>query len=1532
VGPVAMDTRLEPDSAEEFYYNKYQGLKHGHKTQDPEFADHWGNHKKYILFPDHLPDLFTPLHHSFVETLPNHETAGVVERMIGETIGNWSIKFRKGVLWLLVVISLLAIAGITLAIRDAWKSGTLDLYTMVLGALWFGLLKLSLGIKNYLKLGQSWKNGPHPHWKYHNKESVFKPWIKGYRAHLEERGLYKKEFADAMSYLIHIYSMTAHKNNFGIAPTNFMLQWDGELEHEATKNQQLISTFEDRLDTLEPMLQDMIAKLDDIEKDLYYKFNNIQRPTNLEQEKLTSPVRYQEKLSKELLKGTDVVSNDVVEQNWRELLETPDFSSRDLLTDKKEEVKVSEFIDGLLSDVTNKQKKCYAIKAEAGQGKTTLVTQLAKSLLAQRECKMAPLIIKARKLQNIKSDGDLGLESIVAASGYYRFWTAAGKKLLIIDGVDENIQLHKDLCEKLYLSAKFYKAHIIITGRTNTNPSPEFQIFTLGDFSEDYLNRLIYASSEDQNIRKKLSKVLPMGLKQRPLSIFGSAEIISNEGNNFDQADVSSYALGGWMFDRICAESERKHSVAKEQLTRMGMSKALGLYAAGQLLDKRELKEKAEQMSGYKNATNWELIDSTTGIKESFLEGYFLVQAANNKDEMAEILLDAWEELYEENYERWVSFVRHYITSNNPLLPILVLNWRNDNEDDEIELEEVIEYSRQEWVRGNTKTRIRILNRLGLPDDENGRIALKTREDIPDEYQKPTLIHALMSFHCTTWESEHNFWNDLSDDKTWDVLANIIYETHAKSIVERARNIHKQTLITFNPTSLFRKDLKFNKKIKDEPFGEFLSLDNLQFSEQDLLDTLKQFFQPTDEVVPKYKNLNDYMKFYYERMYYFGCMETKILPLEITAPKVEKGFLSLPKPLMKFLLTSLQSVRDATSSNEQQGKLQMLYAFFQLANWGAGADLFSIEEDENLHQDFIKCHDNISDNQSKLILRMLYAFIRGHGPKQKHAQLLQNDKKLNPWIFSSTQVDFDADYALDTRNIRLDNFEQANKNKYLINLNRSKSLPYFGDLSPGEEEFEWLQVHEAVSLRFEWVSVRAKNIILLTYSETDNIVKQNVLYAERIYSPLPLNLMKSGSGFCFLFIDQSLISSRQLAWGILPWFQPLSSKLDSVINDEDTILQYRKLDLLASVLKQYGKTSSQEQAEKMGQSANLEIEYFGVSDLREGPDTQGYFYLNFLTGTSGNGIYITEESSGGAWDFFDEAHKKQGDYAIIYTKFKLKIEQNLSNNHCILVPQEIEKVCRCCFKSENEFTMPYPSLCEPCYKTLRGDGIVNLNRHLKLFDLAQIKISHDEKTVRFIERPPPTWIDSDKWKWKLEQFKDIISFYIPEMNQDKEWEIVFPVRRCIDCNKKSSQEDKQWPRQERNKSICSECFEQVIQSHDGPYGELVFDSIHKIYGPKRRHIESTAFDENLGELTIHFSDSVKIGKQQRKYCVELEKLISKEIKSNIRVDIIVNVNADDNNDGDDADGTNKKTQWHHDEGKVWGLEESMRNEEYKRRG
>ena len=73
---------LQETMLTEPYYEKWQKLQDSHTTRDPRFAEDWGVHRKFLLFPQHLPDLYLPTKQSFNQTLRESTDTGLAARWI----------------------------------------------------------------------------------------------------------------------------------------------------------------------------------------------------------------------------------------------------------------------------------------------------------------------------------------------------------------------------------------------------------------------------------------------------------------------------------------------------------------------------------------------------------------------------------------------------------------------------------------------------------------------------------------------------------------------------------------------------------------------------------------------------------------------------------------------------------------------------------------------------------------------------------------------------------------------------------------------------------------------------------------------------------------------------------------------------------------------------------------------------------------------------------------------------------------------------------------------------------------------------------------------------------------------------------------------------------------------------------------------------------------------------------------------------------------------------------------------------------
>ena len=85
----------QPSTEGQEYYQTYKELEFSHKTSDPAYAQHWGEYTDLILFPDHLPDIYTPQSQSFRTTMPHR--AHCVDEKFDSLVGRNTLRKIVGI-------------------------------------------------------------------------------------------------------------------------------------------------------------------------------------------------------------------------------------------------------------------------------------------------------------------------------------------------------------------------------------------------------------------------------------------------------------------------------------------------------------------------------------------------------------------------------------------------------------------------------------------------------------------------------------------------------------------------------------------------------------------------------------------------------------------------------------------------------------------------------------------------------------------------------------------------------------------------------------------------------------------------------------------------------------------------------------------------------------------------------------------------------------------------------------------------------------------------------------------------------------------------------------------------------------------------------------------------------------------------------------------------------------------------------------------------------------------------------------------
>ena len=92
-------------------------------------------------------------------------------------------------------------------------------------------------------------------------------------------------------------------------------------------------------------------------------------------------------------------------------------------------------------------------------------------------------------------------------------------------------------------------------------------------------------------------------------------------------------------------------------------------------------------------AEKWELIDEN-GVNETLLEGFFIMHSIDGSVESHDTFIEAWEELYDVDIERWTNYAQAYLTSPNERLPSMSDYYFNN--DDEVVFLRLVAIAEQE--------------------------------------------------------------------------------------------------------------------------------------------------------------------------------------------------------------------------------------------------------------------------------------------------------------------------------------------------------------------------------------------------------------------------------------------------------------------------------------------------------------------------------------------------------------------------------------------------------------------------------------------------------------------------------------------------------------------------------------------------------------------------------------------------------------------------------------------------------------------
>ena len=492
------------DIAPREYYHFYQKTENGHKTRDLKYAEHWGEFKHFILFPEHLPNLYNSTIESFTETVDDSAELGYIARTYAKLYPK-VIEHPRLLKIVAVIPTCLVLLFSAYLLLTSWEQltgGGMGVEKAeVLGIIFapvfsYGSILFFIGriLQEYYKQLRKWQGTARPEWQTKNRDGVFTPWFKSHQKFLNKRGI-DPEIGKAIRYVISIYSITPAKYYWQEDEDSeegaFMLPFSVEDKTGQTEVYEQVEAFKQHLNSIEVLehLEDALACLTDEEMKAYREFqNSAPSPKKNSTVLWPSKTNYIQKLTEDLHRRTKIISNDLIVDRWKHLLDRPQFASRTMTDNEGNTLTLQEFMSQLETGTTN----CFALRGNSGQGKTTFSLQMALHFLSTEESSIEPLIVKARHIDRIEANGSLPLID-KEFNPYYRRWKrATERKVLIVDGVDENIRLHSKLIDRLHLTAKFYQTKLLFTGRLNTIPTEHFLSYKLSNFSDEYLDRMIW--------------------------------------------------------------------------------------------------------------------------------------------------------------------------------------------------------------------------------------------------------------------------------------------------------------------------------------------------------------------------------------------------------------------------------------------------------------------------------------------------------------------------------------------------------------------------------------------------------------------------------------------------------------------------------------------------------------------------------------------------------------------------------------------------------------------------------------------------------------------------------------------------------------------------------------------------------------------------------------------------------------------------------------------------------------------------------
>ena len=423
--------------------------------------------------------------------------------------------------------------------------------------------------------------------------------------------------------------------------------------------------------------------------------------------------------------------------------------------------------------------KVHYLVSEAAKGKTTTLNLLAIHHLRTDVSGIWPIRVKLRKFSSRSEKANLNLMARIRAAyvdeadAYHyetidaRFdWAIKGgdsddRPLVILDGLDELPQTKQ---ARLMDELNQYQGDIpIIVATRPISAVLEREHAVLGNMTGLQRTEVLRNLKLDPEELERVERLLPESLIDRPFALLIAARELKKSAASVDHPDVNLSLF------KICEiyeeeyferekekrtddEDLRDHRVfvpaLKTALRNLALEQLRGNSSPSDDLVSKEKLTKAEKLN---------IIGKDDLLTDTWLEGYYASKSDN-------LVREDWDRILKNlssKPDRRDLIVRHFVAR---AAPSETPNWNKLGSHAPI----VMDIAGQEWLAMNLANRRGMLERLGVPHDDKGRLAFEGNEEfLGCEF---TELLSLMHFHCMIAESERWHSDEGVNDLQWEYL------------------------------------------------------------------------------------------------------------------------------------------------------------------------------------------------------------------------------------------------------------------------------------------------------------------------------------------------------------------------------------------------------------------------------------------------------------------------------------------------------------------------------------------------------------------------------------------------------------------------------------------------------------------------------------------------------------------------------------------------------------------------------------------